>query len=344
MGPVHTISPATSGSKRISLVVPVFNEEESVGLFVSRVEPELAKVRAAMGERATSEIIFVDDGSYDRTVEKVLELDGGPTIIKLVKLSRNFGKDAALAAGLAHVSGDAVVPMDVDLQDPPELLPDMVAAWLKGFKIVNAVRADRSKDSWFKRTSAGAFYKLFNSLSQFSVPSNVGDFRLMDKQVVEILNQMPERVRFNKGMVAWLGFEPAEVHYTRPNREAGVTKWKAWSLWNFALDGITGSSTLPLRIWSYVGGFCAITALLYSAFIVVRTMIFGVDVPGYASLMVVVLTLGGLNLVAFGILGEYVGRIAIEVRRRPLYLVESVSEATREPAAQEPAKEKSATS
>lgn len=314
----------TKAREFLSLIVPVFNEEDSIDIFMARIEPELQKVREDLGPNGRTEVVFVDDGSQDRTVAKISSLIEDKTRIKLVKLSRNFGKDAALAAGLSYASGDAVVPMDVDLQDPPELLLDMVQEWKKGAMIVNAVRTDRSQDGWFKRASANAFYKLFNVLAQHPIPSNVGDFRLMDRQVVHELNQMPERVRFNKGMVAWLGFTPVNIHYSRPPREAGTTKWRTWSLWNFALDGITGSSTLPLRIWSYVGGFCALSAIVYVAFIVIRTLIFGVDTPGYASLMVVTLSFGALNFISLGILGEYVGRISIEVRRRPLYLVESV--------------------
>ncbi len=310
----------------MSIVVPVFNEEESISLFVDRVTPILRQVCETLGDTAKSEIIFIDDGSFDRTVEVISNLVVDDVSIRLIKLSRNFGKDAALAAGLAHARGDSVVPMDVDLQDPPELLPDMVREWQNGAMVVNAVRADRSSDTWFKRKAAEAFYEFVNMLSKYPVPKNVGDFRLLDKRVVEHLNAIEERIRFNKGLVAWLGYQTAEVEYSRPAREAGMTKWKVWSLWNFALDGITGSSTFPLRVWSYVGGMLALIAGVYSIVILLKTLIFGVDQPGYASLMIVVLTLGGANLVALGILGEYIGRISIEVRRRPLYLIEDIKE------------------
>jgi len=310
----------------LSLVVPVFNEEESVQLFVDRVGPVLSQLSETLEVTTRSEIVFIDDGSHDRTVEIILGMSEQPCAIRIVKLSRNFGKDAALAAGLKHAHGDAVIPMDVDMQDPPELVLEMAQAWRKGYPIVNAVRTDRDSDNWAKRKSANAFYDIVNRLSSYHVPKNVGDFRLMDARVVRHLNSMEERIRFNKGLVAWLGYETAEVYYSRPEREAGTTKWKAWSLWNFALDGITGSSTLPLRIWSYAGGVLAIFALIYALIIILRTFLVGIDEPGYASIMVVVLTLGSANLLALGILGEYVGRIAIEVRRRPLYLVDYVSE------------------
>lgn len=322
----ETPSKPSGQATLLSLVVPVFNEEESVELFVEQIDPELKKILETLGVDARIEIVFIDDGSYDRTVEMIRDLSLDHATVRLVKLSRNFGKDAAVAAGFAQAMGDAVVPMDVDLQDPPDLLHEMVTKWISGAKIVNAVRTDRTADSWIKRSSSAAFYRLFNRLSPYPVPTNVGDFRLIDRQAVDIINKIPERVRFNKGLIPWLGFETEEVFFTRPRRETGTTKWKAWALWNFALDGITGSSTLPLRIWSYFGGICAILALVYSLFIIVQTMIYGVDIPGYASLLVVVLTLGSVNLIALGILGEYIGRISIEVRQRPLYLIDYVSD------------------
>jgi glycosyltransferase involved in cell wall biosynthesis len=308
----------------LSLVVPVLNEEESIELFAQRISGvahELRQLPSPYGPICL-EVVFIDDGSTDNTINLILALEGQPFDVRLVKLTRNFGKDAALAAGFCATRGDAVVAMDVDLQDPPELLSQMVEAWTDGAMVVNAKRADRSSDSWFKRHSAEAFYALFDRISNYAIPRNVGDFRLLDRKVVDQLNAIEERIRFNKGIVAWLGYKAVEVTYTRNSREAGSTKWRAWSLWNFALDGITGSSTLPLRIWSYVGGFLAILALCYAVFLVIRTLIFGVDQPGYASLMVVTLILGGANMIAIGILGEYVGRISIEVKRRPLFLVE----------------------
>lgn len=312
----------------ISIVVPVLNEEEAVPLFVAAIEPVLAEVRGLLGAGARTEIVFVDDGSTDATCDVVAGLPPSPTAVALVSLSRNFGKDAALSAGLDHAKGDAVVPMDVDLQDPPELLVQMVEAWRSGALVVNAVRGDRMADSWLKRKTSECFYALYNKLTSQPIPPNVGDYRLLDRRVLDHIREMPERVRFMKGLFSWVGFSPVEIVYQRPARVAGATKWRGWSLWNFALDGITGSTTLPLRIWSYLGGMVALCALLYAAYITVRTFIFGADVPGYASLMVALLTLSGVNMIALGVLGEYIGRIAIEVRSRPLYIVKDAGPAS----------------
>ena len=307
----------------LSIVVPVYNEEDTVGIFLKELEPALAKSRKLMGETASTEIVFVDDGSTDRTIECIHAHQANDGVTRVVKLSRNFGKDAALTAGLVQAKGNAVVPMDVDLQDPPDVLPNMVAAWMAGEKVVNAVRMDRGSDTWFKRQSARIFYKLYNRMSAFPLQPNVGDYRLLDREVVDILNGMPERIRFMKGLFSWLGFRPHNIEYQRQARSAGTTKWNFWSLWNFAIDGITASTTLPLRIWSYIGGILAGIASLYAIFLFMRTLIDGVDVPGYSSLMVVLLSIGAVNMIALGIIGEYVGRIAIEVRQRPLYIVEA---------------------
>jgi len=311
-------------AKLISLVVPVFNEEEAIPVFVAAVTPVLAQLRADLGAGARTEIIFVDDGSTDGTLQVLRGLTAPGTTIRLVRLSRNFGKDAALTAGLLYARGDAVIPMDVDMQDPPELLPQMVAHWREGALIVNAVRGDRSSDDWMKRRSAGAFYALFNKISSYRLNPNVGDFRLLDRRVVETLNALPEKVRFMKGLFSWVGYRSAEVTYVRPERSAGTTKWKMLALWNFALDGITGASTLPLRVWTYVGSLVAFFSFLYMIVLIIRTLIFGVDTPGYASTMAAILMIGSLNLIALGIIGEYVGRIAVEVRQRPLFVIDDV--------------------
>jgi polyisoprenyl-phosphate glycosyltransferase len=245
--------------------------------------------------------------------------------VRFVKLSRNFGKEAALTAGLRHASGDAVIPMDVDLQDPPEVIPDMVRRWLAGAKVVNARRADRSSDSRWKRWSARAFYNLINMASDERIPADVGDFRLLDRAAVDVINQLGEKARFNKGLFAWVGFRVDEVTYVREARDTGTSKWRVRGLWRLALDGITSTTTAPLRIWTYVGGVTALFAVGYAAVLIGRTLIFGADTPGYASLMVTVLMLGALNLISLGIMGEYVGRIAKEVRGRPIYVVESDS-------------------
>ncbi|EPX76567.1 glycosyltransferase family 2 protein [Salipiger mucosus] len=267
---------------------------------------------------------MVDDGSHDRSVETVLAMAPEAFELKLVKLSRNFRKDNALAAGFAHATGDALIPLDVDLQDPPELFVPMVEAWLRGAKVVNARRRSRESDNWLKRATSSWFYRLFNRLSDHRIEPDVGDFRLLDRQAVDVINALPERVRFMKGLFAWIGFEAETVEYDRPHRSAGQTKWDYWTLWNFALDGLTGSTTLPLRIWTYLGSAIAVLALAYAVFILVRTTIYGVDVPGYASLMVIVLVLGASNLIALGMIGEYLGRMTHEVKARPVFVVDEV--------------------
>lgn len=313
-------------SDLLSIVVPVFNEEYSIGIFLDTIVPVLMAMRPLIGPCGAAEIVFVDDGSTDRSVERIGEGQIDGVKIRLVKLSRNFGKDAALAAGLRHARGAAIIPMDVDLQDPPELLPDLVKAWREGAMVVNAARIDRTADSWWKRTTSRTFYKVYNCIASHPLESDVGDFRLLDREVVDVLNRMPERIRFMKGLFSWVGFPTARVEYRRDARAAGETKWRYWSLWNFALDGITGSTTLPLRIWTYFGCAMGALALIYAVSTVIRTVVFGVETPGYASLMVVVLTLGAANMITLGVIGEYVGRIAIEVRQRPLYVVQEVYE------------------
>lgn len=311
------------GAQRIalSLLVPVFNEQDAVDLFVERTEAPLAQALLQLAPHGDYEIVFIDDGSSDLSVERIIAHARRQPRIKLVRLSRNFGKDAALAAGLKVAAGDAVIPIDIDLQDPPDTIPEMVAAWLAGAEIVNAVRSSRASDSWFKRWSAKAFYRVYNCFATDRIPGNVGDFRLLDRKVVDVINNFTERNRFMKGVFSWVGFEQTTVSYERAPRAAGTTKWKYWKLWNFALDGLTTSTTAPLRVWSYIGLGVALCAIAYALFIVGRTLMLGVDVPGYASLMTLILTLGALNLISIGILGEYIGRIAIEVRRRPLYVV-----------------------
>lgn len=309
----------------LSIVVPVLDEEETVALFLEALDAQAGAIRAALGPGGRLEVLFVDDGSRDRTPEIIGALAAERSDVGLICLSRNFGKDAALAAGLAHARGNAIIPMDVDLQDPPEIVPDMVSAWRHGAKVVNARRKLRGSDTWFKRQTAGAFYSLYNRLADYPIQDNVGDFRLLDRSVVDVLNGMPERIRFMKGLFSWVGFTQATVEYDRPQRMAGTSKWVYWRLWNFALDGITGSTTLPLRIWTYVGLVVVCLAQLYVAVIIARTLIFGIDAPGYASMMVVILTFGAFNMISMGLLGEYVGRIAVEVRQRPLYLVERLA-------------------
>ncbi|WP_070155378.1 glycosyltransferase family 2 protein [Sphingobium phenoxybenzoativorans] len=306
----------------LSIVIPVFNEQDSISLFLDHARPAVAEALALMGPGARAEYLFVDDGSTDRTGDILAVLARLNPDVRHVSLSRNFGKEAALAAGIDHATGDAVIPIDVDLQDPPEVIVALVKEWLAGAQVVNARRADRSSDGWFKRWSAHAFYRVINRLSDFPIPENVGDFRLLDRQAVDVIKQLGEQSRFTKGLFSWIGFRVATVDYERATRGAGQTKWRLRKLWALAIDGITSSTTMPLRIWSYIGGAIAMCAFAYAFFLVGLTIFTGNSTPGYASIMVVTLMLGGLNLLSLGIMGEYLGRVAHEVRSRPIYVVD----------------------
>ncbi len=307
------------GGVLLSLVVPMFNEADGIAPFLERVEPVLEELVEPLA--GGYEIICVDDGSTDATLERLVAQRERNPVIKIVGLSRNFGKDIALSAGLDHATGAAVVPIDADLQDPPEVIPELFAKWLEGYDVVYATRASRAGDGIVKRLTASWFYRVHNRLAEVDIPNDTGDFRLMDRQVVEALQTLPERNRFMKGLFAWVGFRQTGVAYRRENRAVGASKWRYWRLWNFALDGITSSSTLPLRMWAYFGAIISLCAFAYAAFLIFRTLTSGIDVPGYASLMVVVLFMGGLNLLTLGIIGEYLGRAYMEIKRRPLYLV-----------------------
>jgi len=312
-------APTASREPMLSIVVPVKDEEESIFAFVEGVGPILDRI--CRGE--SWEILFVDDGSSDATLAIIAAANLAEPRVRALSLSRNFGKEAALSAGLDHARGRAVVPMDVDMQDPPEVLGEMVAKWREGYDMVFGVRRCRASDSFAKRSTAGLYYRAHNALTADKIPENAGDFRLLDRKVVDVLKAMPERNRFMKGLFAWAGFKQAAVEYDRVERTTGTTKFNYWKLWTLALDGITSASTVPLRIWSYVGAAFAFVALAYAGFIVSRTLLFGNAVPGYASIMVSVLFLGGMQLLSLGILGEYVGRILTETKRRPLYVVRS---------------------
>lgn len=303
----------------LTLIVPVYNEQSAIGPFLDAISPILNRMTSAIA----AEILFVNDGSRDSTEFVIRSYMESNSAVRLVNLSRNFGKEAALCAGLEHARGDAVIPVDVDLQDEPTIIPEMVAKWQQGAQIVNARRSDRSSDSWAKRNTARAFYRAFNVLADYPIPSDVGDFRLLDRQVVEVLRTMGERVRLNKTLFSWVGFKTDEVTFVRKARTQGRTTMNYWRLWGMALDGIIGSTTKPLRIWTYLGTGLGLLSMLYATYVFVNTLIFGVDVPGYASLILLILIFGGLNLFAIGVLGEYVGRILTEVRGRPLFVVRS---------------------
>ena len=310
---------ASAPIRRVTLIVPVYNEEASIGIFLDRV----AGVVARITQPVAFDILFVNDGSRDRTERLILAEVAKRPDISLLNLSRNFGKEAALTAGLHHATGDAVIPLDVDLQDPPEVIDEMIRRWLAGAKIVNARRNRRDGDGWVKEVSARTFYRLFNALAERPIPRDVGDFRLMDRDVVLAIRQLGERSRCNKALFAWVGFETEDVFYDRPARAAGETRWSYWKLTKLALDAIFSSTTVPLRIWTYVGMLMALGSLIYSLVLFIRTLVFGIDVPGYASTAILILVFGGMNMFALGIIGEYVGRIYTEVRQRPLYVVRS---------------------
>lgn len=306
---------------KLSLVVPVFNESETVGLFLERIKQVFGKI-----DTISLDIVFINDGSSDDTLERLIELQKNNPFLRIVDLSRNFGKEAALTAGLKVASGQVIVPIDVDLQDPPELILQMLEKWQEGFDVVLGKRINRESDSWAKQKSATWFYRIHNIISTPQVPENVGDFRLMDRAVVDAVNELPESRRFMKGLFSWVGFRTVAVEYSRPERVAGTTKFNGWRLWNFALEGVTSFSTAPLRIWTYLGGVVAITSFFFAIFMVLKVLIYGKDVPGYASVVVAVSFLGGLQLIGIGVIGEYLGRAYIESKRRPIYLVRRIYE------------------
>ena len=306
-------------SVELSLIVPVKDEEKAIAPFLTRVVAVLEAIDDPVAQ--SFEIIFIDDGSSDTTLELVRQAHARDPRIRGISLSRNFGKEAALSAGIDLAHGKSVVPLDVDLQDPPEALPSMVAKWRDGYDVVYGVRDNRETDSFPKRLTADLYYRAHNWLSTDKIPEHAGDFRLLDRRVVDVIRRMPERNRFMKGLFAWAGFRQAAVSYHREERKVGTTKYNYWKLWTLAIDGITSASTVPLRIWSYLGAMVAMGALGYAIFIIVRTLTSGIEVPGYASMMVAVLFLGGLQLLSLGVLGEYVGRILTETKGRPLYVI-----------------------
>ncbi len=311
------------GDIGLSLIVPVLNESASIAPFLAGIRPVLATLAERHAMLRKYEIIFVDDGSTDDTLDVLMaqrELDHS---VKIVSLSRNFGKDAALTAGLAATSGRAVIPIDVDLQDPPDAIPRMVEKWLSGFDVVYGVRSDRESDSAMKRLTARWFYRVFNAISDTPIPADAGDFRLLDARVVRVLRELPEHSRFMKGLYSWVGFRQAAIEIVRAPRAAGVSRWRYGALWRFALGGLVTFSTIPLRVWTYIGALISMLGLVYALFLALSVLIQGVDVPGYASLMVVVLFMGGINLLTLGIIGEYVAQIHSETKGRPLFVVMS---------------------
>ena len=321
VGPFSLLEPNAAANAaaptaiNISIVVPLYCEADNIDHLFERLEAVLSRLSRPY------EIICVDDGSHDDTVQRLKTHRQRNPRIKIVVLSRNFGKELALTAGIDYACGAAVIPIDADLQDPPELIEALIAKWCEGYDVVYARRRSRQGETWLKRATANSFYRVIEQVSKVPIPRDTGDFRLLDQRVVNVLKLLPERTRFMKGLFAWVGYRQAEVLYDREPRYSGETKWNYWRLWNFAIDGIVSFSVAPLRIWSYVGISFAAISLLYGAFLLIRTLLSGNDVPGYASLMVAILFLGGIQMISLGVLGEYLGRVYEEVKGRPLYLV-----------------------
>lgn len=305
-----------SAKPTISIIVPCHNEAQSLKKFMRATNAVLETITDV-----SFELVFIDDGSTDATLATLMAFAEGDPRISILELSRNFGKEAALTAGIDFASGDAVIPLDADLQDPPAVIPALVEKWREGYEVVLAQRVNRNTDSFLKRVTAHLFYRLHNKLAAHAIPENVGDFRLMDRKVIDALKRFRERGRFMKGLFAWVGFRTATVEYERAPRIADVSKFGFWRLWNFAIEGITGFSTLPLRVWTYFGFIVSLCAFIYGVFMLVRTLLYGNDVPGYASLMVSVMFLGGLQLMGLGVIGEYIGRVHQESKGRPIYIV-----------------------
>lgn len=303
----------------ISIVCPCYNEQEVVGIFMKRISQVLAETQYSY------EVILINDGSKDQTLQTITQLREQYPAIRLINLSRNFGKEAALTAGIDVARGEVLIPIDADLQDPPELIHDFLREWEKGFDVVVAKRVDRSTDSWAKKRTAELFYKFHNAVAQVEIPENVGDFRLINRRVVKAIQLLPENQRFMKGIFSWVGFKTSVVEYKREAREAGETSFNGWKLWNFALDGITSFSTAPLRIWLYIGSLISALAFIYGSFTVIKTLIYGIDAPGYASTITIMLFLGGVQLIGIGVMGEYIGRLYMESKRRPTYIIEQDS-------------------
>jgi glycosyltransferase involved in cell wall biosynthesis len=300
----------------LSLVVPVYNEERNIHAFLA------AATRAIEAIGESFEIVFVDDGSKDGSLGLLVAATATDSRVKVVSFARNFGKETALAAGLAHASGDAVIPIDCDLQHPPELIAQMVTEWKKGADMVLAVRSKRTEESWPRRTASGLYYRVLRWLTSVDIPAHAGDFRLISRKVVDVLNQMPERHRFMKGIYAWPGFTTATIEFQAAERaDQGGSKWSFFKLWRFALDGIFSFSTMPLKVWTYVGLVCAAGSFIYLLITIVQVLWMGIDVPGYASVLSVLLFFNGLSIISNGIQGEYLARIFEEVKGRPLYVV-----------------------
>ncbi|MFT3694623.1 MAG: glycosyltransferase family 2 protein [Kofleriaceae bacterium] len=300
----------------ISIVAPAYNEERNIHPFLAAIVPVLESI----GE--TFEIIFINDGSRDTTLAMLAAAASQDSRIKVVGLARNFGKDIALSAGLAHATGQAIIPIDCDLQHPPELIPEFVKKWREGYDMVLGVRSKRDEEGFIRRKLSQTYYKVMRMMTSIEIPPNAGDFRLIDRKILDVINQMPERHRFMKGIFAWPGFKVASIEFqARQRANETVTSWSFFKLWRFALDGLFSFSTAPLKLWTYIGALSAFGAFVYLVITLIQKLFWGIDVNGYASLLIVMLFFNGLLLISNGIQGEYIARIFEEVKGRPLYVV-----------------------
>ncbi|MBU2758837.1 glycosyltransferase family 2 protein [Acidithiobacillus thiooxidans] len=302
----------------VSIIVPCHNESGNLKILYERV----SGIMDACGEPWG--MVCVNDGSIDDTLLQLIELHQQDSRIQVIDLSRNFGKEAALTAGLDAARGDAAIPLDADLQDPPELIPELLAQWRDGYDVVNAVRLSREGESWLKRASAHFFYRVINRMSVVDIPADTGDFRLLSRPVLDALQSLQERRRFMKGLFAWVGFRSTNVYYHRAPRHSGKTTWNYWKLWNFAVEGITSFSQVPLQLAAYLGFIVSGLSFIYALWLIISTLVYGNPVKGYPSMMVTLLFLGGVQLMALGVIGEYLGRIYEESKHRPVYLVRKV--------------------
>lgn len=303
--------------KKITLLIPAYNEEDVLNMLYDRVKNIMNSI-----ENYEFEILFVNDGSKDNTLSIIKSIREIDKRISYVNLSRNFGKEIAMIAGLDYAKGDAVIILDADLQDPPELIPDMIKYWEEGYDDVYAKRRSRSGETWLKKFTSHAFYRVLKSVSKVPIQEDTGDFRLLDRRCVQALKQLRETQRYTKGMFSWIGYKKKEILFDRDPRAAGNTKWSYFKLMDLAIEGITSFTTFPLKVSTYVGSFISFGALIYMIFIIAKTLICGGDVAGYPSLMAVILFLGGIQLLFLGVIGEYLGRIFNETKNRPLYFVE----------------------
>jgi glycosyltransferase involved in cell wall biosynthesis len=315
---MKTIGPQNQ-PELLSIIAPAYNEEEGLVEFVRRID-EVMK-----GNGLTHEIVFVNDGSTDRTLSVMQSLRAENANITVVNLSRNFGKEIAMTAGIAHAVGDALIIIDTDLQDPPEVIPEMVAVWRSGYDVAYGQRTERQGETWVKKSTARGFYWFVKHLGPVPIPENTGDFRLISRRAAQALLQVPERHRFMKGLYAWVGFPQKAVVYKRHARFAGTTKWNYWKLWNLAIEGITSFTIIPLKLATYIGFLIALLAFGFGIFIIIKALFFGEEVRGFPTIMTVMLLLGGVQLIVLGLIGEYLGRIFNETKQRPLYVLESVA-------------------